>query len=671
VSEEDVSAEADASQETEDSGSDISGAAVDSSDDSSDEGDSGEDSSDEGDSGGEDSSGDSGEEGVSITGAVVSTDGSVVGGSVYSESDFVYSLEPGQTARIVEDSVKINGEKIEDIIVSLNVENGQVTVSTDYFVNEHGFGEEYLGDYGLTLSIDVEDFEVYAEPGKITIDLVYQDKSIATYSQEVSVLANEENVSVMNETIGNETVGEINISMFLVEEIPMIRIGFGESVNLDLNNYFSGVESYEFEAENISAVFNGSVMTLTSDESFKGARTGKITGLSGGESVESNDFTILVSSGAVNVKTSRSKIVVGEKVKWKKEVSLDVMEDIVVEIPEVAENVLIKKVEAGEEVKAGSSLLTGEVVIELDLEKKWSLRRWLQNLWRGMTGRVVTDLNESSSGGVVDVVLKDNATEYVIEYETEAPALAEKNTTAGKLIVISGPDKVEYTDVIAFTDLDNSVMVGEEAKIKLYWYNYEAREVEIKKVGEVAEEEVVEGIENFSESLLTGAVVSEFDEEVNETVNVTREIRQEVPFDAYDLNGDGMLDYIEWVVPHLSNQTYEIVISDLGSSLSSVVKDGNYYHLGISNIAPYDSLVGYWSFDADLEDTALTTHYDFSDEGNDGTGKGDAVVNESNCVYGDCLHLDASDDAVQIGSDNDNPLISDGSNFTISVWFNT
>ena len=31
-------------------------------------------------------------------------------------------------------------------------------------------------------------------------------------------------------------------------------------------------------------------------------------------------------------------------------------------------------------------------------------------------------------------------------------------------------------------------------------------------------------------------------------------------YTAYDLNNDSYVDYIEWIVPHLSNQTYELII---------------------------------------------------------------------------------------------------------------
>ncbi|MDP3026792.1 MAG: hypothetical protein Q8N63_03720, partial [Nanoarchaeota archaeon] len=47
--------------------------------------------------------------------------------------------------------------------------------------------------------------------------------------------------------------------------------------------------------------------------------------------------------------------------------------------------------------------------------------------------------------------------------------------------------------------------------------------------------------------------------EISQTQSITRTIREEVNFTAYDLDEDGMIDYIEWNVPHLSNQTYEII----------------------------------------------------------------------------------------------------------------
>jgi len=78
--------------------------------------------------------------------------------------------------------------------------------------------------------------------------------------------------------------------------------------------------------------------------------------------------------------------------------------------------------------------------------------------------------------------------------------------------------------------------------------------------------------------------------------------------------------------------------------------DVNFSHLNISNTAPYDDLVGYWSFDGDKQNTKLTTHYDFSQYDNNGIGVGDALINSTNCIYDDCLHLDGAGDRIDLGT---------------------
>ncbi len=77
-------------------------------------------------------------------------------------------------------------------------------------------------------------------------------------------------------------------------------------------------------------------------------------------------------------------------------------------------------------------------------------------------------------------------------------------------------------------------------------------------------------------------------------------------------------------------------------NLVNITAETNFTHLNISTSAPYDSLVGYWNFDGDKENTLLTTHYDWSKYNNDGTGVGNVTVNNTNCIYGDCANFDGS-----------------------------
>jgi parallel beta-helix repeat protein/surface protein len=97
-----------------------------------------------------------------------------------------------------------------------------------------------------------------------------------------------------------------------------------------------------------------------------------------------------------------------------------------------------------------------------------------------------------------------------VVYETPAPTIAEAETETGKVVTISAIDTpdTQITNVLAFTNIPEIYKVGQESKIKIKWTN-------------------------------------------NNDQNVT--------FKAYDLNGNGKLDYVEWTVPHLSTQTFEII----------------------------------------------------------------------------------------------------------------
>ncbi|MGB8815959.1 MAG: FISUMP domain-containing protein, partial [Minisyncoccia bacterium] len=103
------------------------------------------------------------------------------------------------------------------------------------------------------------------------------------------------------------------------------------------------------------------------------------------------------------------------------------------------------------------------------------------------------------------------STDFVsVEYETPAPVIAETNTDTGKTVTISAEDTLDVpiTNVLAYTNIPKIYKLGQENKIKIKWANNDG---------------------------------------------------QVMPFQAYDLNSDGYIDYLEWTVPHLSVQTFEII----------------------------------------------------------------------------------------------------------------
>ena len=138
--------------------------------------------------------------------------------------------------------------------------------------------------------------------------------------------------------------------------------------------------------------------------------------------------------------------------------------------------------------------------------------------------------------------------------------------------------------------------------------------------------------------LITGNVVDAVDlwnESLNESLNESVEdyyVRVLINFSVHDLDGDGFVDYVEWLVPHLSNQTYEI-------------------SLEILNVQSYPTVGGNWTVgfnttgEANLTISAFNgTTYGFGETGDDlvflETKCGDEVLNVSVVVNESVLPYD-------------------------------
>jgi len=116
--------------------------------------------------------------------------------------------------------------------------------------------------------------------------------------------------------------------------------------------------------------------------------------------------------------------------------------------------------------------------------------------------------------------------DFEIIFETPAPEIKEEIIKQGKRIIITGPDDVHYQEVFSFAKTPEILKIGEEHKLKLY---------KIK--------------------------------------NNQKELAE---FTAYDTDENGLYDYIEFIVPELSEAIYEISIE-------------------ILNIQSYPTLYGNWT----------------------------------------------------------------------------
>jgi len=148
----------------------------------------------------------------------------------------------------------------------------------------------------------------------------------------------------------------------------------------------------------------------------------------------------------------------------------------------------------------------GKEKIEIEIDKNS-----LQNTFT----RIISlnkDLGSSS-------VIIDNAKgEVEIKYQTEGPKKVEKILSETKKeVTVSSPKGIHYKDVLSYTNVPEIVSSKNKKQIKIFW----------------------------------------------------KEENKYLEFEAYDSDQNGIIDYVEWIVPHLSEQTFEIIIITKAEHLDS------------------------------------------------------------------------------------------------------
>ena len=320
--------------------------------------------------------------------------------------------------------------------------------------------------------------------------------------------------------------------------IPNQTMMMGTNLSLKLSDYALDPDNdsltfSSYKADNLSVVIEGDLVTLLPEPGFEGTRYIFFI---------ANDSIDVAVSPLVEVSVSRiarqriegetfqSSARIGKPVKWVKRIRGEKgRENISTELPRLAGNISVRKVNelTGEEreleiavqnereVQEVPAIITGQAVSEDSISGGSGLiSRFFASISGAnrITGRAVEVVQEQEKENItvnIDGEAVEEEDEFVIEYYTDAPYAEERRIDGrSKEITVIGPDEVGYENVLAFSELPFEV--SDERKIKLY--------------------HSVDGL------------------------------KQESEFTAYDNDGDGLYERIEWVVPHLSEQVYEIVI---------------------------------------------------------------------------------------------------------------
>jgi hypothetical protein len=263
----------------------------------------------------------------------------------------------------------------------------------------------------------------------------------------------------------------------------------------------------------------------------------------------------------VNVSTTAlSQVIAGEPVLWKALVNTSLVSELI--LPKETFNITLNESAVVDVLGQELTLEQYNDVKESDLaEKEFTeySKKEAGSLEKAISLGVKAKELKSKvkmSPPTDDIKLKFKEKKGVVElfYFTEGPSIAEEQVSMSKKVVTISSD-IHYTDILAYSSLD---IEAPRENIDLVWLAAEGR----------------------------------------------------IPIAAQylDTNGNGLVDRLEWSIPHLSNQSYEISITVL-------------------NIQSYPMVGGYWTVSFTTTGVA-----DLVISGEDGTDFGVDIVHDSlNC----------------------------------------
>ena len=247
---------------------------------------------------------------------------------------------------------------------------------------------------------------------------------------------------------------------------------------------------------NITTGINQTTENTTATNITAPEITGNITG---------TNVTILTEENATII-TEQYQAVLNQKVKWKKRISPESTGNLTITLPKEAENIIVTEITPEQNKQTISPIsITGATI---SANQKGFFARLFERIF-GITGRAIQEEQSQPKEIKVDLEIDNIQSEYQVEYETPAPYAIEQETERGKEVKIVGLESIHYENVLSFTNLDEKLNIKNPSRVKIYW----------------------------------------------------RENGSFVPVQKIeDRNNNEIYDYVEWVVPSLSNQTFDIII---------------------------------------------------------------------------------------------------------------
>ncbi len=260
--------------------------------------------------------------------------------------------------------------------------------------------------------------------------------------------------------------------------------------------------------------------------------------ISGNLTISELNQTIQGENFTINENLIQYEAKLGQPVKWKKTLKIDageneVVNNLEVTLPKTAGEVSVKKIFVNNSVEELKVTVKNEKIVEetapiisitgqaVKNGEKNNIFRKIFKFFRNfftLIGKVI-DIGENEENVLVNIQEElEDQEEIEIEYYTEAPYSEEIVFNENhKKVNIVGSEEVHYENILAFSNLSKEVSSKEQ--INLYWF-----------------------------------------------INNSKVL---IDFTVYDKNNNELIDYIEWSVPSLSNQTYELILITKAQHLDS------------------------------------------------------------------------------------------------------
>ena len=508
---------------------------------------------------------------LSITGNAVI--GEEISGEVTYGETFIYDLAENQTARIISSE--------QDVELTIN--NRQAIITTNY---TGGIEKEIL--------IDLSNLNLTAKDGEFKVSLVYEGTEIVSASKNINV----ENLTIVNETIQNITL--INVSE-IIENIttkqykaiigrPVKSLKILNITQIKTQNVTDINITLPKKATNISVLtgqeikdalkeiddFEETVNNTEKEDLVSGVITGQVSlDIEMGESIFSRIWKKI------------SKLGITGKVIDEKDIESSIIEtndNKIVEINEVVDFELLEEVAVGyytdaplavEENLANGKRVTISAPDELNytdilayslVDKQIKLvdaEKKIRLYWYTTSESPIIISNETIPETVFSnetAIINESIIEENISNESLEENLTIINETVENVTIIVN-ETIEESENTTIPQENETVISNETSSFSITG-QVTKEDNKSKEKNNSKKQDIEETNESIilNETVINNSIEINYSEVIiNENPIVNNIVRVQVGFDAYDLDNDSYVDYIEWIVPHLSNQTYDII----------------------------------------------------------------------------------------------------------------